>query len=86
MKPNRSDRSEELTVPFDIHIDREACMGSGQCCMYAPNTFDLDELTIAIVVDQTGDRSSDVQLARDSCPTHAISLVERGASPSDRSG
>ncbi len=49
-------------------------MGSGQCLLYAPKTFDQDKLTIAIVVDPAGDPEAAVQLAVDSCPTGAISL------------
>jgi ferredoxin len=50
-------------------------MGSGQCLLYAPKTFDQDNLTIAIVVDPSGDPPAAVQLAVDSCPTGAISLA-----------
>jgi ferredoxin len=62
-------------VPFDIRIDRDVCMGSGQCMSYAPNTFDLDETTIAIVVNPGGDADSDVLMARDGCPTGAITVL-----------
>ena len=51
-------------------------MGSGQCCWYAPNTFDQDDETIAIVVDPHGDPAAAIQTAVDSCPTRAISVAE----------
>jgi ferredoxin len=66
-------------VPHDIQVDRNLCMGSGQCLMYAPGTFDLDEDSISTVVDPQGDSAADIQVAVDSCPTHAISLTVHSA-------
>ncbi len=51
-------------------------MGSGQCCWYAPNTFDQDDETIAIVTDPEGDPEDAIRTAVDSCPTQAISIAE----------
>jgi len=39
------------TTHREIRVDRTLCMGSGQCSWYAPNTFDQDDETIAIVID-----------------------------------
>ena len=39
------------TTHREIRVDRTLCMGSGQCCWYAPNTFDQDDETIAIVTN-----------------------------------
>jgi ferredoxin len=57
---------EQLTV------DRDRCMGSGQCTFYAPSTFDLDDMSIAIVTDDNGDPDDKIQQAIDVCPTRAI--------------
>ena len=67
--------SEHLT------IDRDRCMGSGQCTFYAPATFDLDDISVAIVIDDHGDPDSDIQMAIEVCPTRAIAraLAENGA-------
>jgi len=51
-------------------------MGSAQCCWYAPNTFDQDDETVAVVINQQGDPEEAIQTAIVSCPTHAISIVE----------
>jgi ferredoxin len=64
------------TARREIRVDRSLCMGSGQCSWYAPNTFDQDDETIAIVVDQHGDPAEAIQAAVDSCPTRALSIVE----------
>ena len=64
--------SEHLT------IDRDRCMGSGQCTFYAPNTFDLDDLSIAIVTDDNGDPDDKIQQAIDVCPTRSIARALAG--------
>jgi ferredoxin len=65
-------------MTLEINIDREACMGSGNCAFYAPATFDLDGEMKAIVIDPAGDPEERIRLAADGCPTRAISLVEPG--------
>ena len=64
------------TAHREIRVDRTLCMGSAQCSWYAPNTFDQDDETIAIVIDQEGDPAEAIQTAIDSCPTRALSIVE----------
>ena len=66
--------SEEARTPV-IAIDRDLCMGSGQCVWYAPNTFDQDDETIAVVIDPGGDPAEKIQTAVDSCPARALSIV-----------
>lgn len=62
-------------VRREIRIDRDLCMGSGQCCWYAPNTFDQDDETVAIVIDVQGDPAEAIKNAADSCPARAISII-----------
>ena len=64
-------------MPFSIEIDRTRCMGSGNCSFWAPNTFDLDDEGLAIVVDPDGDDAAKIQNAANGCPTQAIILTER---------
>jgi ferredoxin len=59
----------------DLTIDRDRCMGSGQCTFYAPATFDLDDDGIAIVVAEHGDGDAQIQMAIDVCPTRAIARL-----------
>ena len=63
------------TAHREIRVDRTLCMGSGQCAWYAPNTFDQDDETIAIVIDQHGDPAEAIRTAVGSCPTRAISIA-----------
>lgn len=65
------------TAHREIRVDRTLCMGSAQCSWYAPNTFDQDDETIAIVINQQGDPAEAIQTAVDSCPTRALSIVAK---------
>jgi ferredoxin len=59
-----------------ICVDREKCMGSGNCSYWAPGVFDLDDDGIAIVVGDATGHEDRVELAAQHCPTAAIT-VER---------
>lgn len=65
--------SDELTV------DRDRCMGSGQCTFYAPNTFDLDDMSIAYVIADEGDPDDKIRMAIEVCPTRAIARAASSA-------
>jgi ferredoxin len=70
----------------EIRVDRSRCMGSGQCCWYAPNTFDQDDETIAIVIDPGGDPADAIRAAVESCPTQALSIVSEPGAPGGGKG
>jgi ferredoxin len=57
-------------------IDREACMGSGNCVYWAPGVFDLDEDGIAVVIGDLAGNAELVRVAMDNCPTAAIRLAD----------
>ena len=61
-------------VVLEIEIDRDLCMGSGNCVYEAPGAFDLDEDGIAVVVDPAGAPEDKVLTAARNCPTHAITV------------
>jgi ferredoxin len=50
-------------------------MGSGVCAVYASATFDVDDETKSIVVDQTGDPLELIEAAAAGCPTGAIKVI-----------
>jgi ferredoxin len=60
----------------EIVVDRELCMGSGMCIVYAPGTFAHDEETKAVVVDPEGDPIESIRNAVQACPTSAIRIVD----------
>jgi len=59
-----------------VSVDRELCMGSGLCILYAPGTFVHDAETKAVVVEGATDDLETVRNAADACPTAAISIDE----------
>lgn len=60
----------------EIAIDREKCMGSGNCAYWAPQVFDLDDDGLAVVGDPSGYEER-VRLAAQNCPTAAITVRTR---------
>ncbi len=65
-------------MALTIEINREVCMGSGNCSFWAPATFDLDDDGIAIVIDPAGDDEDKIVLAAQGCPTQAIAVLRDG--------
>ena len=65
-------------MALDIRIDRDACMGSGNCSFWADGVFDLDDDGIAVVIDPAGCPEDKIVLAMQGCPTQAISLTRDG--------
>ena len=61
-----------------IEIDRDACMGSGNCLFWAPGVFDLDDDAVAIVLDPTAAPEDRIALAVEGCPTKAITVTQDG--------
>ncbi|MGZ8734543.1 MAG: ferredoxin [Acidimicrobiia bacterium] len=65
-------------MALEIEINREVCMGSGNCSFWAPGVFDLDDDGIAILVDVDAAPEEKIVLAAQGCPTQAITLVKDG--------
>jgi ferredoxin len=57
-----------------ITIDREKCIGSGNCVFNADGVFEQDEDGIAEVVDPSAQSLETVQFAVSSCPVNAITM------------
>jgi ferredoxin len=62
----------------EIDIDRDACMGSGNCVFAAPGVFELDDDSVARVVDPEASPEEAVVTAARQCPTHAITVWRDG--------
>jgi len=63
---------------LEVEIDRDVCMGSGNCLYEAPGAFDLDDDSVAFVVDPAGATEDSVIAAARKCPTHAITVRRDG--------
>lgn len=61
-----------------IEINRDVCMGSGNCSFWAPGVFDLDDDGVAVVTDPAGESEDKIILAAQGCPTQAISVSRDG--------
>jgi ferredoxin len=65
-----------------VTVDRELCIGAGNCVRLAPGVFALDEDRVAIVLDAEGASQDALRRAATSCPAGAIEL----SNPPARSG
>ena len=63
---------------LEVEIDREVCMGSGNCVYEAPGAFALDDDSVASVVDPAGASEDEVIAAARKCPTRAITVRRDG--------
>lgn len=59
-----------------IIVDRDKCIGGGQCVVAAPEVFDQDDDGLVLVLDaQFPDRAATTMAAR-LCPARAIELED----------
>ena len=58
-----------------VRIDRDLCIGVGNCVAFAPTAFALDEENKAIVLDPSSVNDDTLLEAAESCPENAI-IVE----------
>ena len=63
-----------------VEIDRDRCMGSGNCVFEAPGVFELDDDGIATVLDPAAAPEGNVLDAARKCPSRAIT-VNRSRTP-----
>ena len=58
-----------------VRVDRELCIGVGNCVAFAPTVFELDEENKAVVLDPASVDDDTLMEAAESCPESAI-IVE----------
>ena len=63
-----------MTLSLKITIDRDTCIGAGNCVHWSPAVFDQDELGYAVVVDPEGDTEDKIREAARNCPTRSITV------------
>lgn len=62
-----------------IVLDRDRCVGSGQCVLTAPDVFDQDDdvgLVVLRVNRPPVDREADVVEAARACPARVITVLD----------
>ena len=67
-----------MGVTIEVEIDRDACMGSGNCVYEAVGVFGLDDDGIALVLDVTAAPEDKVISAARICPARAIRVRRDG--------
>lgn len=65
-------------MTLTITIDREVCIGSGMCTVYAGTTFSQDGKAKAVLLEPVGDDPDTIRTAVEACPTRALALVDEG--------
>jgi ferredoxin len=63
-----------------ITADRERCIGSGMCSVYAGGTFTQDEDAKVVLLDPPGDDPETIRVAIEACPTRALAMNDDGGS------
>ena len=59
-----------------VKIDRELCIGVGNCVAVAPRVFRLDKENKAIILDPSSVDEDTLMEAAESCPVNAIILED----------
>ena len=65
-------------MTFAVTIDRDVCIGSGMCTVYAGATFSQDGEAKAVLLEPAGDDLDTIRTAIEACPTRALALVDEG--------
>jgi ferredoxin len=63
-------------MALHVWIDRDLCIGSGNCVRLSHGAFALDDDGVAEICDRTKASEEQLRLAQRSCPTAAISIDE----------
>ena len=59
-----------------VRVDRDLCIGVGNCVAYAPTVFTLDEENKAVVLDPSSVDDNTLLEAAESCPENAIIIED----------
>jgi len=59
-----------------VRIDRDLCIGVGNCAAYAPTVFQIDEENKAVVLDPSSIDDNTLLEAAESCPVSAIIIED----------
>ncbi len=59
-------------MAYKVGVDRNLCIGSGDCVRIAPNTFQFDAETKSVVKAQGADPDERLLEAARTCPVAAI--------------
>jgi len=62
---------------MNIEVEKDACIGAGQCALVAPDIFDQDDDGIVLVVNDkpSADLHTSVRKAATLCPAKVIKII-----------
>jgi ferredoxin len=58
-----------------VEVDRDLCIGSGDCVASQPDVFELDDDGKAVVLDPDAAATDDIVEAASNCPVTAIFVI-----------
>ncbi len=61
-------------MAYKIEVIRDQCITAETCVAEAPNTFEIDDDGIAIIIDAAGDDDAAVLAAAEACPVECVIL------------
>ena len=61
---------------MEVKVDRDLCIGVGNCAAIAPTVFELDEENKAVVLDPSSVDDQTLLEAAESCPENAIIIED----------
>jgi ferredoxin len=61
-----------------VEVDRDLCIGSGDCVATEPDVFELDDEGKAVVIDPDAAATDDIVEAARNCPVTAIFVIGEG--------
>jgi ferredoxin len=64
-----------------VVVDRNRCIGSGNCTFWAPAGFELDDEGLSVPTDPPRDTLETLRVAADGCPTRAITIEVADTGP-----
>jgi ferredoxin len=59
-----------------VRVDRDLCIGVGNCVAVAPTVFQLDKENKAVVLDISSANEDKIMGAAESCPVNAIIIED----------
>ncbi|MGH7548244.1 MAG: ferredoxin [Gemmatimonadales bacterium] len=71
-----SDLRERIVHGLRVVIDRDQCVGFGDCVKEAPDGFKLDDDTVAAFVNPEAVERERLLRACDACPVDAITVYD----------
>ena len=65
-----------MEVPLKVMIDRDLCIGLGNCVAVAPTVFKLDKSNKAVVLKPESVDEDTLMNAAESCPENAVIIED----------